>query len=180
MELKRWQKIAMFFMSIPLLFVLFCIIFACVRMTQEGLWEELPYHFRRGDHINCELQVTVDGQPVTLTAENVTVTDGNGAAGNLTLKDGTARCSIAGGEKTNQYMTVTVQPEGVAAPAVIPFDIFPANGWEVAEITLLAEISTADSTVNCTGNIQMYHAEGTLQTGGQLGEKLPVLKFSSV
>ena len=33
-------------------------------MTQEGLWEELPYHFYRGDHINCELQVTVDGQAI--------------------------------------------------------------------------------------------------------------------
>lgn len=110
----------------------------------------------------CEVQLTVDGKAIPLTADMVAPgicdggTENTVSAVEQTPDGGVISCR--GGEYGRQPFSITVPIDG-RDPAVFTVEPVVANDWEITKLRLILAVDSKENKYTVQYHYEMYHDE---------------------
>lgn len=114
----------------------------------------IRYRLYPDDRITGTVQVTVNGQPVALSADDVSGCDKATA-----LPDGSTVVRIRGGGYGEHTFFVAFSDD--CAPLAV--HCFQHNWWNVMDFDLQIDVSDGNATIRCTGNCTSLDDRGNKQ-----------------
>lgn len=130
----------------------------------------------------CEVQLTVDGRAVPLTADMVSPgicdggTENTVSAVEQTPDGGVISCR--GGEYGRQPFFITVPIEG-REPAVFTVEPIVANDWEITKIRLTLSVDSKENKYAVQYHYEVYHDEADGEEAQEIGTE-NIIRINSI
>ena len=149
--------------------VLFVLLIIVVKISMPMLY----YHFYKGDHLTCAVELYVDGKAHPLSTDEVKGLEMSNGIENTVSSVSTTETggviSCIGGEYGHQPFEITVQPEGDSEPFCIPVTAVVGNNWELTKANLRIDVDTKSQKYTYSGAFQMYKTERNISGENEFG-----------